>query len=46
MDFINNTKVYACFLFNSNNSGVNIICDLFKIHKSTLYRWINEYIVI
>jgi transposase len=43
MDFINNTKVYACFLFNSNNSGVNIICDLFKIHKSTLYRWINEY---
>ena len=45
MDFINNTKVYACFLFNSicNNSSVNIICDLFKIHKSTLYRWINEY---
>jgi hypothetical protein len=45
MDFINNTKVYACFLFNSisNNSGVNIICDLFKIHESTLYRWINEY---
>ena len=45
MDFINNTKVYACFLFNSNsnNSDVNIICDLFKIHKSTLYRWINEY---
>jgi transposase len=45
MEFINNTKIYACFLFNSicNNSGVNIICDLFKIHKSTLYRWINEY---
>ena len=31
MDFINNTKVYACFLFNSicNNSSVNIICNLF-----------------
>ena len=50
MDFINNSKIYACYLYNSinnnsinNNYNIDIICDLFKIHKSTLYRWINEY---
>jgi len=50
MDFINNSKIYACYLYNcinnnsiNNNYNIDIICDLFKIHKSTLYRWINEY---
>jgi hypothetical protein len=44
MDFINNSKIYACYLYNSiNNNSINnyynidIICDLFKIIKSTLY---------
>jgi transposase len=46
-------KNIACLLFNNlleqnikKNNNIKIICNLFKITKSTFYRWNNEYKVI
>ena len=38
-------KDLACTLYydlENNNEKINIITKLFKIHQSTLYRWLNE----
>jgi transposase len=42
-------KNIACLLYNNlleqniKNNNIKIICNLFKITKSTFYRWNNEY---
>jgi hypothetical protein len=41
-------KIIACILYNNLTDSEckdkhNLICNLYQIIKSTLYRWLNEY---